>query len=386
MRARRGSTRHEGGQPPGVRPQRAVAAVLLGLALVAGVIALVGHVTEYSKLEAALDQVSAAWFPLAGAGVIVAYAGYIAAYRELAAVDGGPRLGAWTVTRVVGIGFGAFVVGSAAGGLAVDYWALRRAGCSPHEALRRVLGLNTLQWAALGGLAALAGVAALTGLASSVPLALALAWVVVVPLCFAAGGWVSAPARIERFGTPPLAPAPRSWSPGPLARWAWTGLRSALADAIGGLRYVRAVLGRPWRYPTGFAGYPLYWAGQLAALYACVRAVGENVGVSGLILAYATGYVATALPLPVGGAGGVDASLALVLTLVGLPLAPALLAAVLYRGFAFWLPILPAAALLTQLPHLTRDLRDLADRRARGGAGRRDRPSGPPLATPRLGG
>jgi uncharacterized membrane protein YbhN (UPF0104 family) len=50
------------------------------------------------------------------------------------------------------------------------------------------------------------------------------------------------------------------------------------------------------------------------------------------------------LPLPVGGAGTIDAAMTYALTLVGVPLAPALLAVVAYRLFTFWLPLLPAFA------------------------------------------
>lgn len=47
------------------------------------------------------------------------------------------------------MGFGAFFAGASVGGLAVDYWALRQAGATPHGSTRRVLALNTLEWAAL---------------------------------------------------------------------------------------------------------------------------------------------------------------------------------------------------------------------------------------------
>jgi uncharacterized membrane protein YbhN (UPF0104 family) len=52
--------------------------------------------------------------------------------------------------------------------------------------------------------------------------------------------------------------------------------------------------------------------------------------------------------------------IALTLHAVGVPLAPALLAAFLYRLFAFWLPILPALLLLPTVPQLVEDLPDTA--------------------------
>jgi len=361
-----------GWEPPGngevdlprLRPSRVLLALVLGFGLVAGVVGLIGQIADFSRLRDALSHVDAAWLVPAVAGKLGGYAGYILAYRDVAAMRDGPRLEVWTTTRIVGIGFGAFVAGSAPGGLAVDWWALHRAGCSGHESLRRVLGFNTLQWAALATFAALAGVAALAGLASEVPPAMALAWVAVVPVCVAGGLWASAPSRIDRLArVPPTRPLER-WTPGALARWAWAGLRAALADAIGGLVYVRLALRHPVRHRAGVLGYPLYWAGDLLTLYACVRAFGAELGLVALVLAYATGYVATALPLPVGGAGGVDAAFTLALTAVGLPLAEALLVSVTYRGVSFWLPILPALALLPTAPRLARDLSAIAARAA----------------------
>ena len=59
------------------------------------------------------------------------------------------------------------------------------------------------------------------------------------------------------------------------------------------------------------------------------------------MLGYATGYAATMLPLPAGGVGGVDAAMTYALTLVGVPLGPALLGVFAYRFFNFWLPFVP---------------------------------------------
>jgi uncharacterized membrane protein YbhN (UPF0104 family) len=343
-----------------VTPARVMLAVAAGIALVAGVVGLIGHVADFARLRDALSHLEPAWLVPAVAGKFGGYAGYILAYRDVAAMNGGPRLTLWTVTRVVAIGFGAVVAVSAPGGLAVDWWALHRAGCNVHDALRRVLGFNTLQWAALGVFAAVAGLAVLVGLGTDVPLGMALGWLVVVPLCVAGGLWASSPARIDRLSqVPPARPLERL-SPRAVVRWAWRGLRVALADAIGGLVYVRPALRHPLRHRTGLLGYSLYWAGDMLTLYACLRAFGEDLGIVALVLTYATAYVATALPLPVGGAGGVDAAFTLTLTAVGIPLAPALLVAVTYRGVSFWLPIAPALAMVPTAPRLARDLRSIA--------------------------
>ena len=87
-----------------------------------------------------------------------------------------------------------------------------------------------------------------------------------------------------------------------------------------------------------------------------IRAFDANVDLLPLILAYTTAYVVTSLPLPAGGAGGVEAGLAFSLKAVGVPLAPALLATLVYRFFTLWLPLGIAGLALTQVRKLNDEL------------------------------
>jgi uncharacterized membrane protein YbhN (UPF0104 family) len=262
------------------------------------------------------------------------------------------------VARIVGIGFGANVLGSAAGGLAVDFWALRRAGASTHESARRVLAFNTLEWALLGAWAAVAAIVVLAGRGEGAPFGMAIPWIVVVPLCFLAAAWVSSPKRRLRFThideREPERPGRDAvgWLP-----WLGVKTKKGLADAVGGVVVVRHLLVHPRRHPAGVLGFAVYWFGHLLTLYAAVRAfTGMHLVLAALVLAFATGYVATALPLPGGGSGGIEAALAFSLHAVGVPLAQALLGVLVYRFFTFWLPILPAFALLPSVKNLNREL------------------------------
>jgi uncharacterized membrane protein YbhN (UPF0104 family) len=124
---------------------------------------------------------------------------------------------------------------------------------------------------------------------------------------------------------------------------------------------VRHLVTHPRAHPAGVFGFALYWFGHLLTLYAALRAFTETrLVLAALVLAFATGYVATALPLPGGGSGGIEAALAFSLHGVGVPLAPALLSVLVYRFFTFWLPILPALALLPTVKQLNRELPQLA--------------------------
>ena len=335
----------------GIDSRKALLTILVAVVLAVGTVSLIGKLASFDDIVTALEKADRAWFPLCLAGLVCAYAGYILGYREVARMHSGPRLPLWTVARIVGIGFGANVLGSAAGGLAVDFWALRRAGASTHESARRVLGFNTLEWALLGAFAAVAAMLVLAGRGSGAPLAMTLSWLIIVPVCFVLAAWVSSPKRAKR-----LSEAEVEEGDGMMST-TWTKLRKGLADAIGGVVVVRHLVLNPRKHPSAVFGFAVYWFGHLLTLYAALRAFTQStVVLAALVLAFATGYVATALPLPGGGSGGIEAALAFSLHAVGVPLAPALLSALVYRFFTFWLPLLPALALLPSVKRLNNEL------------------------------
>jgi uncharacterized membrane protein YbhN (UPF0104 family) len=257
--------------------------------------------------------------------------------------------------RIVVIGFGAVLIGSSAGTLSIDYWALHRAGESRQAAIRRVLAVGSLQWFVLAIIACLAAAVTVAG-PWPAPLAMDVAWLVVVPACIAAAAWVSSPKRSDRLTSPPAGEVeldrhPRTWM-----RWLVHAGRAVLANSVGGVVIVRRLLQKPLGHPSALLGFPLYWAGDILILYAALRAFGVHPHPVPLVLAYATGFAITALPLPAGGSGGVEAGLTFALNSVGIPVAPALLATLVYRAFTLWLPIGPALALLPQVRTLDREL------------------------------
>ncbi|HET7146570.1 MAG TPA: lysylphosphatidylglycerol synthase domain-containing protein [Gaiellaceae bacterium] len=329
----------------GIDRKKAVITAVLAVALLAAAIFLIGELADFGTMLDALRRANKNWFFVCFGGELLAYAGYIAAYRDFARVDGGPKLPLWTVTRVVAVGFGAFIAGSSAGTLGVDFWALQRAGDTPHRAARRVLALNTLEWGVLA-VAAMLAAAALLASGDGAPLGMKLGWLIVVPVCGILAALVTAPSRVERFTAIPDRDMHRT------LRW----LRVALADAIGGVVMVRHVLQHPRRYPFAVLGFPVYWAGDILAIWAALRAFDAGVGLGPLVLAYTTAYVVTSLPLPAGGAGGVEAGLAFSLQAVGIDLAPALLATLIYRFFTLWLPIGLAVLAVTQVKTLAEEL------------------------------
>src|SRR6266516_2993275 len=114
----------------------------LAIGATIGVAWAAGFETVYERIK----DVDLLWIPIAFAGQVVAYLGYMIAYREVARVESGPELSVMRLAAVVFSGFGVFV---AAGGFAIDVAALRRAGSSNRDARVRVLGLGALEYALL---------------------------------------------------------------------------------------------------------------------------------------------------------------------------------------------------------------------------------------------
>jgi uncharacterized protein (TIRG00374 family) len=329
---------------------RHVTTAVVVIALIGVVVLLVGKVSSYGRLTAGLSGAEWPWLALSVLGLVLAFGGYVLGYRDVARVDGGPRLGYPAAAGVVATSLGAFAV-SSAGGPAVEYWSLHRAGATRNEAVTRVLALNTLKFLVLGVGAAIAAVVLFAGGGADAPLALTVPWLVAVPVGIALALWLSSRRRALRVP----AARPECGLRG-FERCLSYLAREGLRDAIHGVSYVRHLLARPHRYPAGVIAFPVYWAGHVLALYAALRAFGATTAIAAVVLAYAAGYLATIVPLPAGGSGGVEAAMTTALHAVGVPLAPALLAVVAYRVVTFWFPLLPVLAVLPTLRRLERQL------------------------------
>ncbi|MBV8394672.1 MAG: flippase-like domain-containing protein, partial [Actinobacteria bacterium] len=230
--------------------------------------------------------------------------------------------------NVVAAGFGAFFSASAAGGFEVDYWALRHAGLTRREALKRVLGLGTLEYAILAPAAMFSAIAILVDASDHVRASMSWPWLAVFPGA-ALAIWLAQPDRAARWGR----------IDGRDGR-----LRRAFGHAVAGLSVVRSLFAQPRTHGLGLAGASLYWFGEMLCLWAALMAFGAPVRVPVLIVGFATGYVLTRRGLPFGGAGVAEVALTFALVWLHVPFAPALLAVFSYRFFNFWLALVPAFA------------------------------------------
>ena len=173
--------------------------------------------------------------------------------------------------------------------MAFVYWILRRLGITVRDAAIRLIAMNTGVYLVFGGLG---WVAALIGLVDpNVPLAMAVPWLAGFPVILVAARWFTQPRRLAR----------------------WTGpeggglLRRSLAIGVSAAAWVRRALVAPDGRDV-FAWSGLYWLGDLLSLWAALRAFGESTSAAALTIAYATGYLAQSVPIPLVATGGVDAA------------------------------------------------------------------------------
>ena len=86
----------------------------------------------------------------------------------------------------------------------------------------------------------------------------------------------------------------------------------------------------------------MWWGFQVAVLWASFHAFGDAPPFAVIAVAFFVGMLANLLPLP-GGVGGVDGGMVGALIAFGVEPELALLAVLGYRGFVFWMPIIPGA-------------------------------------------
>lgn len=330
--------------PHAVSRRTIIVGVALVLLLAIGLVLLLGKAAGYQQVLDALERASGPWLLACLVLEVVSYTAYVISLRAVVAMDDGPRLSPGSATRVwlASVGATRLVAPAGAGGIAVIYWLLRRAGMSAGSAISRVLGFNVLIYALFGIWAFACALVLLLAPGIGLPLAMELPWLIAVPVIAVVGLWASQGARGRRIA----ADTSHGW------------LRKAVAAGVRGIIVARATL-QPGRVNVpAAAGSVVYWVADIACLWAALRAIGAEVSLSAVALAYATAYVAMLLPLPTGGYGAIDAAATFTLTVLGIPLADAVVGVVVWRFFNFWLPTIPGLIELARAGNLGRHLAD----------------------------
>jgi uncharacterized membrane protein YbhN (UPF0104 family) len=304
--------------------RRALVLVAVGVAAVVSVLLLLPALADLPETWDRLRSGDGRWLLLALAFEAVSFFGHILLFRAVSR-DASARVNLRASTEITLAGHAAtrLFASAGAGGIALTAWALRRSGMDRATVAARMTTFLVLLYSVYMLALVVGGLGLFTGLLPGpAPLALTL-----VPAAF--GALVIATA----LALPRLA--------GALERRAQLARVAPAARAIGdgvdeSLRMIR-------RADAGLIGALLWWGADIAVLWASFNAFGAAPALAVVVMAYFVGMLANTLPLP-GGIGGVDGGMIGAMIAFGVDPSLALVAVVAYRGFAFWLPILPGAA------------------------------------------
>jgi uncharacterized membrane protein YbhN (UPF0104 family) len=320
------------------RVRRRVSARRVGwLAVVTAVLAATlafvpGHVDE---LREELHRIQAGdwrWLAFAACLEAVSFAGYVLLFRAVFSDERTPI--GWNTSyqiTMAGVVATRLLAAAGAGGVALTVWALRRAGMEASVVARRMVAFLVLLYSVYVGALLVFGLALWLGaIPGPAPWALTVAPAV-----------LGAVAIAVALGAAAL--------PGDLAQrrenrvlhWAARGLTTVAGGVRDALRTLR-------HEPFAALGAPIWWAFDIAVLWASFRAFGEPPAVGVVVLAYFVGTLGNLLPLP-GGVGGVDGGIIAALIGFGVGGGIAVLAVLTHRVFAFWLPTLPGGVAYLQL-------------------------------------
>jgi uncharacterized protein (TIRG00374 family) len=307
---------------------RAIVLVAAGAALVASLVLVLPAFADLPGTWERLTHGDARWLVLALGLEAVSFIGHIILFRAVGD-DGRGRVGMRASTEITLAGHAAarLFASGGAGGVALTAWALRRSGMERTDVAARMTTFLVLLYAVYMAALVLGGVGLFLGvLPGTAPLALTL-----VPAAFGAAAIALALAlpRLSDVLERAQQRGRRVGRVAPAARGVGDGVREAMRMAR--------------RLDAGLVGAVLWWAGDVAVLWACFEAFGESPALAVVVMAYFIGMLANTLPLP-GGIGGVDGGMVAALVAFGTDPALAVVAVLAYRGFAFWLPILPGAA------------------------------------------
>ena len=281
------------------------------------------------------------WIAIAVVTEVLSIASYIAIFQGVA-VPSGSRI-TWRESyeiTMAGLAATRLFAAGGAGGVALTAWALRRSGMARREVAERMIAFLVLLYGVYMIAMVVCGIGLYLGLfPGSHPFAMTIGPAIFgafVILVFLAIAFVPADFRPRLGSFTPRHPR--------LALWVERVATSPAYLSAGVHRAWRALRSPDW----AMIGTVSWWGFNIAVLYAAFRAFGTAPPVAVLIQAYFVGMLANLLPLP-GGIGGVDGGMIGALVAFGVSGSLALIAVLVYRLFAFWLPTIPGAVAYFQL-------------------------------------
>jgi uncharacterized membrane protein YbhN (UPF0104 family) len=294
--------------------------VVASVVMVAGLVVIAPAVADLPDVWSRLGDGHMGWFAFALGLEALSFLGHMILFRAVS-LDGdgaSSRIGMRASAEITLAGHAAtrLFASAGAGGIALTAWALKRSGMEARSVAARMTTFMVLLYAVYMGALVIGGLGLYSGV---IPGGGSFAMTIVPAIFGAAVIAVVASAQLVKPGE------------GRLRKW--------LAPVGDGVRDARRLLRRG---NLGLVGAIMWWAFDIAALWACFEAFGSSPAVGVLVVGYFVGMLANTLPLP-GGVGSVDGGMIGAFVAFGVDPAAAILAVLAYRFFAFWLPIAPGA-------------------------------------------
>jgi len=329
---------------PLLSPRRVAQTLLVVFVLLIGIYFLFPKLVGLGSSLNRIGEADAVWIVVAIGFEIAAVATYITMFK---AVVGGDALRlSWGETydiNLAGVAATRIFSAGGAGGIALTYWALRKAGMVRHEVARRMVAFLTLQYVFYPLALILFGILLRTGVLpgeDSVELT-------IVPASVA--GLLLLLGVLATLIPPDFGPRVAAHVHRPKARAIADNVAKVPAIAGEGLRFGFGLLVHPSRGGLAVIGAAGYWAANIGILWAAFKAFGVHVPLAVVVQGFFLGMVGNLFPLAPGGVGAVDAGMIGAFVLFGIPEETVFPAILIYRLVAFWLPIPPGIVAFFQL-------------------------------------
>jgi uncharacterized protein (TIRG00374 family) len=324
-------------------PKLLIQTGLVVLLLIIGIYFLLPKVVGIQSTLSRLDDASPAWLVVAFAMCVAGYLSYVALFRGV--VGRGLKLHFKEAYEITMAGLAASLLFSAggAGGVVLNYWAVRKAGMEAGRAACRLVAFLVLLYGVYVSVVIIDGILLRTGVLSGpnpvgltiVPAGIA-GLVIVVFLLIAL-----IPGDFERRASH----ASELTRRGRLAR----RLATVPATLARGTRTALDLVRNPSEGGLAVVGACGYWAANIGILWASFHAYGVSIPLGVVVQGFFLGLAANLFPFAPAGVGAVDAGMIGAFVLFGFPGDDVFAAVLTYRLFAFWLPIPPGIIAFFQL-------------------------------------
>jgi uncharacterized protein (TIRG00374 family) len=329
-------------QPPEVEEERPALevnrrnVVALGGFLIASLAALYFLLPQIAGLDDTWNRINEGrpeWTFAALLLTVGMFAGYVAMFRGVF-LRAGSRID-WRASyqiTMAGLAASRLFAAGGAGGLVLTAWALRRSGMRKRTVADKTISFLVLTYLPYAIAVVVCGFGLHWGLfAGEDPFSLtfvpAVVGVILLALAFAIA---FVPTDLQRRLRPF---AKREGRFGRVMEQLATAPAATSAGVRDALEHLRS------RDPA-LLGAVMFWAFQIAVLWAAFHAFGDAPPIAVLVQAFFIGMLGNLLPMP-GGVGGVEGGMVGAFSAFGVGFDLALVAVLVFRAFTFWLPLIP---------------------------------------------